>query len=347
MSPVVNGRVLFNEIPSDFPVPGKTVVYDTSQVIDLDTVNVDRGILIKTLYLSIDPYMRVRMREPDVKSYLPAFELGECLTGFGVGKVLRSENPKFEVGDYVYGFLEDILSEHKYYSVQDGAGLVVIDNKYELPLSVYLGVLGMPGQTAYTAWKEYSNAKKGETVFVSTGGGPVGSLVIQLAKRQGLRVIGSAGSDEKVEFMKDIGADVCFNYKTTCTRDVLLKEGGIDIYWDNVGGETLNCALEAAKLRGRIIVCGMITGYNEGYNTLISNLVQIHVKSLTVNGFVIIHFEGKYDEEFYRVMTPLVASGEIKYREEVTVGLDKVGDVVLAVQKGENRAKAIVQVAID
>ncbi|PPR00855.1 hypothetical protein CVT26_012490 [Gymnopilus dilepis] len=389
MSPIVNGRVLFSEIPSYFPVPGKTVTYDASQEVDLDMVDLDGGILIKTLYLSIDPYMRVRMRDPEIKSYLPAFEVGECLTGLGIGKVIRSENPKFEVGDYVYGLM-----------VQDGPGLIVIDNRYKLPLSAYLSVLGMPGeyiipklggfqltntsgQTAYTAWKEYSYAKKGETVFVSTGGGPVGSLVIQLAKRQGLKVIGSAGSEEKVQFMQKIGADVCFNYKTTCTRDVLLKEGGIDMwvllskfrpvlrtkavmahrYWDNVGGETLNNALEAAKFRGRVIECGMITGYNEGYNTLISsalhgslgltslileqNLDQIIVKSLTVHGFVILHFEGKYDEEFYRVMTPLVASGEIRYREEITVGLDKVGDVILAVQKGENKAKAIIQVAND
>ncbi|PPQ97816.1 hypothetical protein CVT26_012916, partial [Gymnopilus dilepis] len=160
------------------------------------------------------------------------------IDGYAIGKVIRSENPQVKVGDHVYGYLE-----FQNYSVRkDLTGLRIIENKEKLPWSLYVGVLGMPGKTAYMARKEYAQAKKGETVFVSAAAGPVGSFVIQLAKMDGLKTIGTAGTAEKVEFLKEIGTDVIFNYKTTKPRDVLLKEGGIDIYWDNVGGELERCS---------------------------------------------------------------------------------------------------------
>ncbi|KAH9479936.1 Zinc-type alcohol dehydrogenase-like protein PB24D3.08c [Psilocybe cubensis] len=341
MAPVTNGRVLFNAIPEGFPVPGETTVYDTSETIDIETVALNGGFVLKTLELSVDPYMRGRMREPSKKSYSDPFFIGKPLNGYGVGVVIRSENAEVQVGDHLYGILE-----HQHYSIRkDLSGLEKIQNPDKLPWSAYIGVLGMPGKTAYMAWKEYSHAKKGEVAFVSTGAGPVGSLVIQLAKRDGLKVIASAGSDEKVKFMKEIGADVAFNYKTTKTAEVLEKEGPIDIFWDNVGGETLDAALEAANNYGRFIECGMISGYNNGHSTGIKNLFHVVAKSLTISGFIIFRLEAKYREEFYKVLPPLVASGEIKYSEDVYNGLDKVGDVILAVQKGTNKAKAVVHVA--
>ncbi|PPQ87895.1 hypothetical protein CVT25_001237 [Psilocybe cyanescens] len=343
MAPVTNGRIIFNSIPEGFPVPGETTVYDTSDTIDIDTVTLDGGYLIKTLELSIDPYMRGRMRAPSKKSYSDPYFVGKPLNGFGVGAVIRSEHPEVQVGDHLSGYLD-----HQQYIIKkDLKGLQKINNSYNLPWSTFIGVLGMPGKTSYMAWKEFSHAKKGETVFVSTGAGPVGSLVIQLAKRDGLKVIGSAGSDEKVKFMKEIGADVAFNYKTTKTTEVLEKEGPIDIYWDNVGGETLDAALNAANIYGRFIECGMISGYNNGHSTGIKNLFQVVAKSLTVSGFIIFRLEAKYGDEFYKTLPPLVASGEIKYTEDVYNGLDKVGDAILAVQKGTNKAKAIVHVADD
>ncbi|KAJ3551077.1 hypothetical protein NMY22_g6 [Coprinellus aureogranulatus] len=246
MSPVPNPRVLFNEVPQGYPEPGKTVVYDESENIDLDTVSIpDGGFLVKTLYLSVDPYMRGHIRKPEVKSYSPPFVIGQPLNGHGVGVVLKSKYPELKEGAHVYG-----IFSHQVYSVyKDKSGLIVLDNKENLPWSYYVGVCGMPGKTAYHAWHEYSQAKKGETVFVTAGAGPVGSFVIQLAKLDGCKVIASAGSDEKVEFMKSIGADVAFNYKTTNTLEVLEKEGGIDIYWDNVGGETLDAVLIPPILR--------------------------------------------------------------------------------------------------
>ncbi|KAJ7482969.1 hypothetical protein B0H11DRAFT_1208640 [Mycena galericulata] len=234
MPPVTNARVLFNAIPEDYPIPGKTIVYDTTQSIDLETVPLKGGILIKVLVLSVDPYMRLRLRAPEIKSYLPAFVLGEPLAGGGIGVVLRSELAGVEAGNHVRGG----LLHQEYMIAPDLSKLELIERDPKLNWSAYLGAAGMPAETAFTAWKEYSRAKKGEVAFVSTGAGPVGSIVIQLAKQDGLKVIASAGSEEKVKFMKEIGADVAFNYKTTDTREVLEKEGPIDIYWDNVGGTT-------------------------------------------------------------------------------------------------------------
>ncbi|KAF8062309.1 hypothetical protein FPV67DRAFT_266233 [Lyophyllum atratum] len=340
MAPIRNARTIFNAIPTGYPEPGKTTVYDDAKTIDIENVPLNGGFILKTLVLSIDPYLRGRMRAPEKKSYSAPFAIGEPLGSHGVGVVVRSELSGVSKGDLVYGHLT-----HEEYSVRKNlAGLKVFTNEHQLPLSVYVGAAGMPGKTAYMAWKEYSRAKKGETAFVTTGGGPVGSLVIQLAKLDGLKVIASAGSEEKVEFMKSIGADVAFNYKTTDTAEVLAKEGPIDVYWDNVGGETLDQALVAANNGARFIECGMISGYNGGGKP-INNLMLVIAKSLSMNGFIVGTLEHKYEAEFYATVPAKLASGELKYTEEVTEGLDKVGDVILAVQKGTNKAKAVIKVA--
>ncbi|KAJ7648375.1 alcohol dehydrogenase [Mycena polygramma] len=341
MAPVTNGRVIFASIPKDFPVPGETTVYDTSEKIDLDAAPLNGGFVIKTLVLSVDPYMRGRMRDPSVKSYAPPFTLGAPLNGYGVGVVLRSERGDVAVGKHVYGMIP-----HQQYSILSSMeGLIFLEKHPKLPWTVYVGVAGMPGKTAYMGWKAYSHAKKGEIAFVTAGGGPVGSMVIQLAKRDGLKVIASAGSEEKLKFMKDIGADVVFNYKTTDTREVLAREGPIDVYWDNVGGPSLDAALEFANTHGRLLSCGMIEGYNKGY-TPIKNMHLVFGKSLTISGLLIFHLENaETDKEFYETIPPLLASGELKYKEEVTRGLDKVGDVILSVQQGRNTGKAVVVVA--
>ncbi|KAG6885213.1 hypothetical protein C0993_004773 [Termitomyces sp. T159_Od127] len=212
------------------------------------------------------------------------------------------------------------------------------------------------GKTAFMAWKEYSHAKKvsrnedygTEEIDYqrATAGG--GELVIQLAKLDGLKVIASAGLNEKVKFMEAIGADVAFNYKKTRPSDVLNKEGPIDVsvimcvavvksiyfgtdtYWDNVGGETLEAALDAASVGARSI-----------------NLMNIVANSISMHGFIIFKLELEYQEEFDATIPDKVASGEFKYTEEITEGLDKVGDVILAVQKGQNKAKAVIKVADD
>ncbi|KAJ7460197.1 hypothetical protein FB451DRAFT_1141301 [Mycena latifolia] len=342
MAPIQNARVLFNSVPADYPIPGETTIYDTTQTIDLETVPLNGGFLLKTLVLSVDPYFRGQMRHSDTKSYIPAFTTGAPLTGFGVGVVLRSETPGVDVGQHVYGF----IIPHQEYSVLPGLGtfLQVIERHPDLPWTAYVGAAGMPGQTAYMGWKEFSKAKAGEVAFVTTGAGAVGSMVVQLAKQAGMKVIASAGSEEKVQFMKNLGADVAFNYKTTDTRAVLEKEGPVDVFWDNVGGEVLDAALEFAASHGRFLECGMISGYNTGFEG-IKNLRFLSGKSLSMFGVFVMDLQGKYEKEFYKIIPAKLASGEIKYAEEITRGLDTVGDAILAVQKGTNTGKAVVVVA--
>jgi hypothetical protein len=315
-------------------------VYDTTETIDLDTVDLNGGFLIKILELSIDPYMRGRMRDPTIKSYAPPYAVGESLINYGVGVVLRSEFSGIKSGDHLYGS----LPFQNYVIKNELEDLRVFENPYKLPWSTFIGVLGMAGQTAYVAWKEYSKAKKGEIAIVSGGAGAVGSLVIQLAKMDGLKVIASAGSEEKVAFMKQVGADVAFNYKTTSTNETLEKEGPIDIYWDNVGGETLDAALVNAAIEARFIECGMISGYNSGGQP-VKNLEEIFARSITMQGFIVYRLEPKYRAQFFAEMTPKVASGEIHFREQAYNGLPHAGEAILAVQKGLNKAKAFVHVA--
>ncbi|KAJ7249109.1 alcohol dehydrogenase [Mycena haematopus] len=341
MAPVTNARVLFAKVPESFPVPGETTVYDTTQTIDLDSVPLNGGFLVKTLVLSVDPYLRGKMRSPETKSYNVSTLAHNRLISHGVGVVLRSEHSDVAVGKYIYGVIP-----HQEYSIfPDLKGLIFLEKNPKLPWTVFVGAAGMPGKTAYHGWKEFSHAKKGETAFITTGAGPVGSMVIQLAKRDGLKVIASAGSDEKVKFMKSIGADVAFNYKTTNTREVLEREGPIDVYWDNVGGDILEAALDNTNIYGRFLECGMISGnlpsqrglhklIRLGYNTgikSIKNLNQIYVRSLTMSGILVLRLQAKYDKEFYELIPAALAS--------------TVGEVILKVQEGRNTGKAVVIIA--
>ncbi|GAW02123.1 NAD P-binding protein [Lentinula edodes] len=329
MAPITNGRLIFKEIPSGYPVPGKTTVYDTSSTIDLENESLKGSILVKTLVLSVDPYLRGKMRALERESYTPPFSIDEPLYNYGVGKVVRSENPAFKAGDHVYGMLDFA----EYFIPKDITKLkVIVRPEPTLPYSVYVGAAGMPGQTSYYGWKEYAKPKAGEIIFVSTAAGPVGSLVVQLAKQDGLKVIASAGSDEKVKFCKEIGADVAFNYKTTNTADVLAKEGPINIYWDNVGGPTLEAAIGNSALHGRIIICGFITQYNDEEPYGIKTMRNVLANRLSINGLLVFDHQERYLDEFYEVVPKKLASGEFKYTEDITRGLDKGGSQILLLQ---------------
>lgn len=330
MVSVRNGRHIFKEIPTGYPEPGKTTVFDGSQTIDPETAPLNGGFLVKTLFLSIDPAMRVRMSAEDFNSYTPAFVMGKPLDNFGIGIVVRSDNSALKAGDHVYG----IVPFQEYFVDTDHTKYRVLENKEKLPWSVYLGAAGGPGQTAYYAWKEYASPKKGETVFVTAAAGPVGSMLIQLAKLDGCKVIASAGSEEKVKLAGQFGADVAFNYKAIDTLEVLMKEGGIDIYWDNVGGPTLEAALEAAHIGARFIECGMVSGYGATEPYGIKNLVLIMRKTISLYGFL-----------FFRVVPPKLATGELKYADDITKGLENVGEAILDVLQGKNKGKKIVLVA--
>ncbi|KAI0649882.1 NAD-P-binding protein [Trametes meyenii] len=341
MSPVKNGRYLFNEIPTGFPEPGKTMIYDDSQTIDIDTVPLNGGFLVKVLVLSIDPFLRGKMRDPSIESYATAFVLGEPLYNYGVGVVVRSDNPAVKSGEHIYGFFN-----FQHYTIEsDPKKFRVIENKEGLPWSVYVGVCGMPGETAEYAWMEFANAKKGEVAFVTAAAGPVGATVIQIAKANGLKVIASAGTDDKVDFIKSIGADVAFNYKTTSTREVLEREGPINIYWDNVGGETLDLALANAARHARFIECGMISQYNTATPYRLQNHILIFERELQVHGFVVFSLQRKHEARFFATFPARVARGEIRYKEHLVRGLERAGEAILDVQSGRNFGKCVVVVA--
>ncbi|KAL0961160.1 hypothetical protein HGRIS_006132 [Hohenbuehelia grisea] len=345
MAPITNGRLIFKEAPGpdEYPIPGKTTAYDESKTIDLENVALNGGFLVKVLVLSIDPFLRGRMSVPKglEKLYPPALKPGEPLQNSGIGIVLRSEHTSVKQGDHVYGR----ISFEQYLIFPNLNGIEVLKNEANIPISNYLGVAGSPGLTAYAAWKEFIKPKGNEVVYVSTGAGPVGSTVAQLAKRDGLKVIASAGSDEKVKFMQEIGVDVPFNYKTTDIKEILAKEGGIDIYWDNVGGETLDAAIDASHPNARILACGMISGYNSPDSLAIKNIFQIIPKSITIHGFNVPALAPKYIAEFRKEVPGLIAHGELKVLEHITKGLDKAGHALLDVLTGKNIGKSILIVA--
>ncbi|CAA7264360.1 unnamed protein product [Cyclocybe aegerita] len=308
MAPVTNGRVLFTSVPSGLPIPGQSTIYDTSELIDPDNVPLDGGFLLKTLELSIEPYMTTMMRGPGGK-YLPAYEIGKPTTGPGVAMVVRSEHADVKAGEHLLG-----LVEHVQYAVRkDLDNSQVIDNKYHLSWSTFTGVLGVPGRTAYMGWKGYSHAKAGQVVFVSVGAGCVGSLVIQLAKADGLKVIASTGSDEG---------------KAPSTYTGITR------------------VERRSKLLSTTPECGMISGYNTG-GAPVRNLLNVVSKSITMTGFVVYGLYAKYTAAFYAEVMSKFAKGEIKHREHVYDGLERAGEAIRAVHTGENKGKAVVHVADD
>ncbi|KAI0649633.1 NAD-P-binding protein [Trametes meyenii] len=343
--PVQNARWVFNEIPEGFPEPGRTMVYDAAGTLDVARAPLAPGeFLVKVLVLSVDPYLRIKMRDPRVESFTPAFVVGEPLYNFGIGLVVRSENAAFRPGDHLHG----VFKFQHYVIEHDHTQFRVIENEENLPWSVYVGVCGMPGETASHAWREYAHPKKGEVVFVTSASGTPpapGATVVQLAKADGLKVIASAGSDEKVAFAKSIGADVAFNYKTTRVRDVLAKEGPVNIYWDNVGGEMLEAAIDHAESRARFIACGMISEYNSTQPYHVKNLMRVFVRELQIHGFLFTALQDKYAAEFRASVPRRVARGEIVYREHRLCGLGRAGTAVLDVLSGRNFGKCVVIVA--
>ncbi|CUA67603.1 hypothetical protein RSOLAG22IIIB_07466 [Rhizoctonia solani] len=346
MSPIANRSAIYNSTPIGYPVLNETVTLGSS-TIDLESVALGGGILIKSLWLSIDPYLRERMRDPSVKSYAPGYQLGKPIWGFAVVQVLRSEVEGVKAGD----FLRVAECPFQEYNVLPPEHPVTVIKEEEgVPLSLYVGLLGMPGQTAFYGLEVVGKPVKGETIFVSSGASAVGSLVAQLSKAKGLKVIASAGSDEKVAFMKSIGVDVAFNYKTESTADVLAKEGPIDIYWDNVGGPTLDAALGAFVPGGRVIVCGTMSEYNTKEAYGVKNTPQILLKRLRVEGFYWFlageTYEGQKNkpERFMQAMVPLIKSGQLKWSEQVYNGIETVGEAIVAVQTGTATAKVVVKV---
>jgi len=300
-------------------------------------------VLVQNIYMSVDPYMRGRMN--DRKSYIPPFQLGMPLDGGCVGRVIESNNGPFQVGDYVSGMLG-----WREYFVSDGQGLIKIDPAMA-PIQSYLGTLGMPGLTAYAGLLHIGKPKEGETVFVSAASGAVGSVVCQIAKLKGCRVVGSAGSDEKVSWLlNEAGIDAAFNYKTV--GDVIAAVGehcpkGIDIYFENVGGVHLEAALEHMNKFGRIVMCGMISMYNATDPVPgPSNLPYIIRKRLTVRGLLVGDHYSKI-QQFYSDLAKWIAEDQIKWKETVVDGIENAPKAFTGLFKGENFGKMIVKIGPD
>ena len=255
---VQNKSLIFKSVPKGTPKAGEHLAVE-DRPIDLDASLPENGMIVQTLYLSFDPYQRGRMRDADVKSYSPAYQLDQPIRNSSIAKVLKSAHKKYSKGDLIQLYMDGPFQEYVTLEAGDiGDGVWKLDNSYDLDPALYLGPLGMPGLTAYSGFYEIGQPKKGETIFISAASGAVGSMVGQLAKRQGLTVIGSVGDKEKLKYiMDDLGFDAGFNYKEEKPIEALkrLAPGGIDIYFESVGGEHLEAALSAMKQWGRVGKC--------------------------------------------------------------------------------------------
>ncbi|KAF9926723.1 hypothetical protein FBU30_003755 [Linnemannia zychae] len=273
------------------------------------------------------------------------FEIGKPMEARGVAEVIESKNPKYPVGSIIHAH----VGWEEYTVLPDLPTTRIIPGAREtkLPLSSYVGVLGMPGLAAYAPLKDIGKPKAGETIFISAASGAVGQLAGQLCKVWGLTVIGSVGSDEKVEYLKSIGFDHAFNYKTRSVHEALkeLAPKGIDIYFENVGGETLEAALDNLNIHGRIIACGMISQYNTTHPYGIKNLMHVVSKRLLIRGFIVADFQEQYFDEFFREVKEMLLQKKIVYRVDVAKGIDAAPDAFVGMLKGKNFGKQVVEVA--
>ncbi|GAA0603784.1 NADP-dependent oxidoreductase [Streptomyces crystallinus] len=295
-------------------------------------------ILVRNLFMSVDPYMRGRMN--DVKSYIPPFQLDKPMDGGAVGEVIASADERFAVGDHVLHGLG-----WREYADVDAKHATKVDAKLA-PLSTYLGALGMPGLTAYAGLFEVASFKEGDAVFVSGAAGAVGSQVGQMARLKGAsRVIGSAGSDEKVKWLvEELGFDAAFNYKNGPVRDQLRAAApdGIDVYFDNVGGDHLEAAISSLNVHGRATICGMIAGYNDTEPTPgPRNMAMIIGKRLRLQG-ILVGDHAALQPQFVQEVAGWIASGELKYGETVVEGVENGVDAFLGMLRGENTGKMVV-----
>ncbi|MEQ8859911.1 MAG: NADP-dependent oxidoreductase [Pseudomonadales bacterium] len=321
--------------PDGMPTP------DDFQLVEVDVPAPGQGeVQVQNLCMSVDPYMRGRM--VDRKSYVPPFQIGETLTGGAVGRIVASEHPEYPEGAIVeshFGWREGFTAP---------AEQVKKLGELSAPASAYLGVLGMPGMTAYVGLFGAASLEDGETVFVSGAAGAVGSIAGQIARIKGCTVIGSAGSADKVNWLT---ADLGFNYAFDYHNAKLLAElrrgapDGLDVYFDNVGGDHLEAALFHMRPFGRIALCGAISQYNATAPVPgPSNLTMAIGLGLTLRGFIVSHFDHMADD-FRRDMAAWVKDGSVKYQETIYDGIDKAADAFIGLFTGANVGKMIVRIA--
>jgi NADPH-dependent curcumin reductase CurA len=295
---------------------------------------------VQNLWMTVDPYMRGRMN--DVQSYSAPFALGKAMDGGAIGQVVASNDPGFKAGDLVqsgFGWREGFTASAKAVQKLDPRGL---------PPQTFLGAAGMPGLTAYAGLLKIAALKDGDVVFVSGGAGAVGSMVCQVAKAKGHRVIASAGGQQKVAFLKDIGVDHVIDYKTETDLTAAVLAGapdGIDVYFDNVGGAHLEAALATARLFARFAICGMISIYNATEPPPgPRNLAQLIGKNIRMEGFIVSHHFDMMPA-FLDELAGWVREGKVTWKETVFEGIEKAPDAFLGLFKGENLGKMLVKLA--
>ncbi|WND02196.1 NADP-dependent oxidoreductase [Temperatibacter marinus] len=301
----------------------------------------DGQFVVQAHYMSVDPYMRSRMT--NVKSYIPPFELGKPLQAGIVGEVVESNHDKFPVGCYVSG-----MGNWANYTVTDGEGYNQVPSG-PAPLSYFLGILGMPGMTAWVGLTKIGACKEGDNVYVSAASGAVGQVVGQIAKQMGCHVSGSAGSDDKVAYLKELGFDQAFNYKTCGDLNKAIATAnpkGIDVYFENVGGPMLEAVLNNMRFNGRIAACGMIADYDAASASDVStsprNLPIIIGREIKMQGFIVSNHT-KECIEWIQQGSQWITEGKLKYRESVAEGLENAPQAFMDMMAGKNFGKQVVK----
>ena len=335
--PTINRQIQLAARPTGFPREADF------KLVELPVPALQDGqCLVRSLYLSVDPYMRGRMSA--AKSYAAPVEIGEVMTGGVAGRVAESRNPNFSTGDIVLGQFgwQD-------YAVTDGKGIRKIDTRLA-PITAWLGVLGGPGLTAYFGLLDVCAPKAGETVVVSGAAGAVGTIVGQIAKIKGCRVVGIAGRDDKVRYItQELGFDAAFNYKTVDDYRAKLKElcpNGIDVYFDNVGGKITDAVIMLINFKARIAICGQISQYNletpEMGPRLLSYLIVARAK---IEGFLVTDYAPRFMEGLMQ-MGQWLKEGKLKYREQIVEGLENAPRAFLEMMRGANTGKQLVKIAV-
>ncbi|KAG7548346.1 Alcohol dehydrogenase C-terminal [Arabidopsis suecica] len=345
MTTATNNQVILRNYVSGFPKESDLYIAPTT--VDLRVPPGSMAVLVKNLYLSCDPFSRIRMEKPDPSSPASvalAYSIGKPITGYGVAKTIDSGHPNYKNGDLLWGRVG--WEEYSVITPTPSSHFKI--HHTDVPLSFYTGLLGIPGLTAYVGFYEICSPKKGETVFVSAASGAVGQLVGQFAKMAGCYVVGSASSKEKVDLLKTkFGYDDAFNYKEEHDLSAALKRcfpEGIDIYFENVGGKMLDAVLENMRTHGRIAACGMISQYNLKEPEGVHNLATIVYKRIKVQGFAAVEFFDKYSK-FLDFVLPYVREGKIKYVEDIAQGLENGPSALIGLFHGKNVGKQLVEVA--
>ena len=297
-------------------------------------------VLVKSSWMSLDPYMRGRMR--DVESYAPSLQLGDVIVGGAVGRIVESRTPAFSVGEIVEGRLG-----WQGYAVSDGSDLSRVDPALG-PISTALGILGMPGMTAYFGFLDVCNPTPGDTVVVSAASGAVGQVVGQIAKIMGCYVVGTAGSPEKIDYIvNELGFDVGINYKTENVAEALAAACplGVDVYFDNVGGPVTDAVMENLADFARIAICGQISQYNLAEPEMgPRNIRNLNVRQARMEGFLVFHYANRYDAGRRRIAR-WIKEGKMKYKEDVVEGIENAPAAFIGMMRGENFGKLLVKVS--